>query len=817
MKVPVKWLRELVPTDLPTAEIARRLTLAGLEAESIERIGDDWENVFIGVVTGVEPHPDADRLVLATVEAGEHCLTVVTGAPNIAAGQKVALALAGARLIDPYADEKKYKTLKPGAIRGVRSEGMVCSEKELGLSEEHEGILVLEPDAPAGLSLREWLGDEVIEFEITPNLVHAFSVLGIARELAAVLDLPVTNPLVANLSALPDCSSQINIEEPELCGRFTLTVIENVTVQPSPAWLQRRLRAAGLRPINTIVDLSNYVMLEVGHPNHAFDADKIAGQRLSPRRARANERLTTIDHVERELVPDTLVIADDEQAVAIAGIMGGADSEVTEATTRILLEAAWFNPASIRATSRAIKLRTDASARFERNIDPNGASLAAARFVQLLGEIDPGARPVGYGDVYLQRRDSADLAMPYSEIQRLLGMTIPLDQAVGILQRLSFDPFVENADRPPLIRVKVPTWRNDVNLTADLVEEVARIYGYDALPETLPSGTTPRVQRSAARLVDQIAQDALVEAGLFQVQTYTMINEADLRALSVDGATVPDVLGGYPRPEYGYVRAVNPLRSDWELMRPTMLPSLLKIVAENLKFSPRAAIFETARTYQPAGLDELPDERRAVSIAMAGARDPHDLYHGQSEGLDFFDVKGAVEVLLDRLGGEQAHYLLVEHPSLHPRRAAAIELEGIQIGVLGELHPSVAGHFGIETRVAVAEIDLECFARTLFQSWNVRPVSRFQPTIQDFAIVVPATTPAGDVMQAVRQATEPLLSDIQIFDVYTGPGIPDQHKSLAFRVTLSAPNRHLEDRELEQIRKRISQSVERHVGGTLRT
>lgn len=817
MKVPVRWLREFVATDLPSEEIARRLTMAGLEAESIERIGEGWDKVYVGLVEKVERHPNADRLVLATVVAGEHRLTVVTGAPNIAAGQNVALALVGARLIDGHSEEIREKTLKVGDIRGVRSEGMVCSEKELGISDEHEGIMVLPEDAPAGLPLRDYLGDDVIEFEITPNLVHDFSVQGIARELGALLDLPVKPLATADLSALPREDERVEIADADLCGRFTMTLIENVTIAPSPAWLAQRLQHAGVRPINNVVDISNYVMLEMGHPTHPFDADKLVSDHIVVRRARPGEPIETIDHVERELSGDMLVIADREKANGIAGIMGGVGTEVEDTTTRVLLESAWFDPKGVRRTSRELKLVTDASARFQRDIDPNGASIGAARFVELLKEIDPGARPVHFADVFLRPRERRSLTFKFSEIERLLGMVIPLDESLAILRRLEFEPVAEESAQGTLITVSIPTYRNDVSLPADLVEEVARINGYENLPETLAYGRTAPVFRDPARLVDDVAQDALVEAGLFQVQTYTMIADDDLVALSARGDAIPYVLGGYPKPETDYVRAVNPLRADWALMRPTLLPSVLKIAAENLKYSERVAIFETARTYQPRGLDELPDERRAVVIVMAGKREPFGVYHTESAEFDFFDVKGAVETLLGRLGARDVTFTPVEHPSLHPQRAAAVERGGVQIGTLGELHPRVAARFGIDTRTAVAELDLEPFHTTLLENWSSSPVSRFQPIRQDFAIVVDEATPAAAVAEAIQGGAGPLATEITVFDVYRGTTIGDGKKSLAFRVTLSAPDRQLSERELDRLRERIEQTVQRRVGGVLRS
>jgi phenylalanyl-tRNA synthetase beta chain len=817
MLVPMKWLKELVPNDLTTEEIGRRLTLAGLEAEAITRLGEEWDRVFVAEVEKVERHPDADRLVLATVVAGEHRLTVVTGAPNIAAGQRVALALTGARLVDPYVEELQYKTLKPSVIRGVKSEGMVCSEKELGLSDEHEGIMILPDDAPVGLPLRDYLGDDVIEFEITPNLVHAFSVYGIARELAAILSTTVAPLERADLSDAPRHDDRVVIEDPNLCGRYALAIIDNVTIGPSPDWMQRRLNAAGMRPVNNVVDITNYVMAELGQPMHPFDADRLASEKIIVRNARPGEQIETIDHVKRELDEQVLLIADENGPVGLAGVMGGVDSEVTDETKTILLESASFDPKSIRRTARALKLPSEASARFQRGVDPNLAWPAIERFVALLREIDPGATVRYVADAYPRPRERGSVRMKLSEIERLLGMTIPTETVLDILTRLELAPMIEESEAGPVVVVSVPTYRLDINLPADVVEEVARIYGYDTLPERLPEGQAVPIFRDPARLVDRVVQDALVAAGLQHVITYSMIADEDLVKLSPNRDGIPDLLGGYARPEADYVRATNPLRADWEIMRPTMLPSLLKIVAENRKYSPRVAVFETARTYQPVALDELPDERRGVAIAMSGVRAVQSWYDGDSGELDFFDAKGAVEVMLERLGAQRVAFKPVDHPTMQPGRSAAVCLGELQIGILGEVHPRVAEAYEIEGRVAVAEIDLEVFQGTLLENWQVAPVSRFQPIRQDFAVVVEEKVAAADVEAAIRSAAGPLAGAISLFDIYRGQGIEDGHKSLAFSVTLSAPDRQLAEHEVERIRAKIEQNVRKRVGGSLRS
>ena len=817
MKVPVRWLRDLVAVDWSAAEIARRMTMAGLEAEAITVIGETWDNVYVGYVDKVEQHPNADRLKLVTVSAGEHHLTVVTGAPNIAERQKVPLALVGARLVDGHSEEYRMATLKASTIRGIRSEGMICSEKELSISDEHEGIMVLPEDAPVGLPLREYMGDEVIEFEITPNLVHAFSMVGIARELGAIAAIEPRLPSLANLSNITRDDSLLEVHATDLCPRYVGTLIENVHVEPSPAWMQQRLQAAGVRPINNIVDVTNYVMLEWGQPLHAFDRTFLHGGRIVVRRAEPDEPIETLDHVKRELNSDTLVIADADRAVGIAGVMGGVNSEIRDDTTTVLLEAANFNMKNVRQTSRAQHLRTEASARFERGVDPNLAGIATQRAVALIQEMLPDAQITSLRDVYPEPRDPFELACPRSEIMRLLGVDFPDGEVLDILSRLEFQPRIEERNGESTIVVQVPTWRSDVSIKADIVEEVARIAGYDKLPETLPVGGTVPVEIDPKRRLVSEVQDLLSGAGLQEIMTYSMINDDDLRSLSPGGEHTPERFGFFARPALALVRVTNPLRSDWELMRPTLVPSILKNAAENLKFSQRVNIFEVARVYQPRGIDELPDERQTVGILMAGQQQPNGLYSSDRD-TDFFDAKGVTEALLQRLGAADITYTPIEHPSLHPGRSAEISVSDVPVGIVGEVHPSVAAQFGISDhgRIALAEIDLVAVLETGLTELHAHPISRSQPVDQDFAVVVDEDVPAEDVRRAIASGSGALLSSARLFDIYRGPAIASGKKSLAYRVTFAAPDRQLREFEIERLRNQIERQIKRQVSGTLR-
>ncbi len=814
MKVPLRWLSEFVDTGLSVNDLAHRLTMAGLEAEKITVIGDGWENIYVGHVEAVDQHPDADRLVLATVDAGEHRLQVVTGAPNIARDQMVALALAGARLIDGHAEGQVYRTLKPSSIRGVRSEGMVCSEKELGLSDEHEGIMVLDADAPKGAPLAEWLGDTVIEFEITPNLVHDFSILGIAREAGALTDRPVATPPIYDLACSPAGPADlVTVEAPDLCARYVAVVIEGIDVEPSPAWMQRRLLAAGVRPINSIVDATNYVMLEYGQPLHAFDADRLEDGRIVVRRARPGETLETLDHQVRQLDEQMLVIADTHHAVGMAGVIGGLNSEIHDGTRRIILESANFDMKVTRRTARELKLRTDASARFERGLDPNLARDAAARATQLILDLSPGATVTAVADVYPHPLSPRPLSLPFGEIERLLGVRYDPEQVLDVLRRLGFSPEIDRGEDGKTLRVLVPTWRSDVTLAADVVEEVARVIGYESLPERLPTGQTAPVQRDPVYALQRAVRSVLTGAGGWEAVTYVAISDDDLRRLDPENT---QSTGVHPVDQSALVRLRNPLQADRSVLRPTLLPSLLTTAAENLKHERSVRLFETARIYLPAD-GELPHEVNALGIVLAGQREPLGRFSATDKSeLDFFDLKGMIEELLSRLGVNSVAFRRINSPALHPGRAAALVAGDDQIGILGELRPDRARAYGIETpRVAIAEIDLDALREIANPIPIGISVPRFLPVEQDFAIVVAEELPAADVEAALRAGAGPLATMVTLFDIYRGPQIGENRKSLAYRVTFTAPDRALTDAELGKVRERIARSL-RKIGGELR-
>lgn len=814
MNVPYRWLQDLVPVAVAPEELARRMTMAGLEAEKIERIGAEWDKVYVAEVTNVTPHPDADRLVLAEVNALDHQLTVVTGAPNIAEGQKVALALAGARLIDAYADELRYKTLKPGTIRGVRSEGMVCSEKELGLSEEHEGILVLEPDSPKGMPLQEYLGDAVIEFEITPNLVHAFSILGIAREAGAIVNTEVYQPEVADLSGVEAARDLVQIDALDLCPRYSAIVIDNVKVAPSPSWMARRLTAAGVRPVNNLVDITNYVMLEMGQPLHAFDLRNVSGEKIIVRRAEDGEVIETLDHIKRTLSSSDLLITDTEKAIAIAGVMGGVNSEVTDDTSSILLESATFDMVSVRQTARRLKLRTDASARFERGLDPELAWQANCRAAKLVMDLCPDATVRTWEDEYPNPVQPRQVSLPYSRIAYVLGMEIAQETMLDVLARLGFAPEVDE----DTLTVQVPTWRSDVTIPEDVIEEVARIVGYDALPATLITGETPAVERDPMFLLERDVRETLIGAGAYEGRTYVTVSETDVATWSL----TPTGGLAHAVEDTNIVRLRNPINAEQPILRTSLVPALISAVAENLKHEKTVRLFETGHVFIGTGSSTLPQEPTLLGLAWSGFREPFDRFNAHPDAndqMDFFDVKGAIQTVLERTGITEAVWEVANHSALHPGRTARVSVGGETLGIVGEVRPDLAVELNVnDFRLVVAELDLSKLLRAhRAAAHRAIKVDRFLPVEQDFAIVVDESTPAASVEEALRQNAGPLLTRMVLFDIFEGEQIGAGKRSLAYRLTFTAPDRAMTDAELGKVRKKIERGLKSQVGGLLRT
>ena len=841
MRVPLSWLKEFVDIVIPVEELAHWLTLAGLEVAAIERIGVEgaelpWdpEKIVIGNILEVRPHPNADRLVLADVDYGAtEPHTVVTGAPNLfpykGRGRlphplKGAFAKEGAVLYDGHAAGKVKMVLKGRPVRGVMSNAMLLSEKELGLSDDHEGILILPEDAPTGAPLRDYLGDVVFDIDLTPNLARALSILGVAREVAAITGVPLRMPEMPLGAIGPaiEGRARVTVEVPELCPRFTATLIEGVTIRPSPLWMQRRLILAGMRPINNIVDVSNYVMLELGEPSHPFDADKVADQHLIIRLARPGERLMTLDGKEHELTPDRLLVCDPRGPLGIAGVMGGAASEVSEQTTRVLLEAAIWEPTTIRRTAQALRLSSEASRRFERGVDYELPPLMQRRALSLMQQTAGGVVAEGMIDVYSRPWQTVVLDLPPHEVERILGITLSAEEIASLLRPLGFD--CEVVDAPPAagapaaapyVRVTVPSYRQDVTILADLCEEVARMYGYDRIPTTLLADELPEQRANPALEWEHKVRDVLVGSGLDEAITYSLTNMSSVARVNPADA----------QPSR-YLRLANPITSEREYLRRSLLPTLLEALALNLRENDRVLLFEIGRVYLPREGQVLPNEPRRLAIAMAGRRTPLAWLTPGAEPIDFFDLKGVVETLLARLNiGDRVRFVpLTDDPRFHPGRAARMELRAgdqaadsvLQIGVAGELHPDVRERLEINApHAAAAEIDLEQVIAHA-QPTHYRAISRYPAISQDIAVVAGLDVPAERIAAIIRTYAGPDLESLTLFDVYEGPQVGPGRRSLTYRLSFRSMERTLSDADVNKVRARIVAGLEREAGATIR-
>ena len=801
MKVSLKWLQEYIDITLPPADLASRLTMAGTEVKGMQVMGRNWENIVVGQIIAVNPHPNADRLTLPTINLGTEQQTVVTGAPNLRLGDKVAFAHVGAQLIDGHTGQ--VFLLKPAKIRGVVSTGMACSEKELGISDSHEEIMVLPAEAPVGTPLADYLGDVIFDLDITPNRPDCLSVIGIAREVAALTGQSLHLPEVSYEETASPIDQQIAVEiaAPDLCLRYCASLITGIKVAESPRWIQQRLLACGMRPINNIVDITNYVMLEYGQPLHAFDYHRIRGKRIIVRCAADGEAITTLDGVERVLSRDTLVIADAEGAVAIAGVMGGADSEVTQQTASILLEAANFNPASIHHTGNILCLPSEARARFERGIRPELTLLGLKRATQLIMQLAGGEAAKGMADVYPGRLVREPILLSAGMVNNLLGVDFSLDQIVGALASLGFD--CKPAGSASEVWVTAPYWRNDIYLVVDLVEEVARIIGYDEIPATMLSQPLPKQNPEPIISLKQEVGRILTGYGFQEVITYS------LTSLEMLNKLLPEAHPLEPMP----LRVANPMTADQEYLRPNLRANLLAALSANRRHEEGGIrLFELGKVYLPRPKD-LPDEPEMVCGILSGSR-LEKSWQVEDDLLDFFDAKGVVEGLLSQLGVE-ASFEECSDESLHPNGQAAIVVAGNRVGVVGELHPKVAQAFEISGAVYLFEINLAALLPFTIGYRMFRPIPRFPAIVRDMALVVNAEITHQKVQDIITSF--PLVNQATIFDVYAGEQVPPGKKSLAYRVTFQSPTHTLTDEEVNEVQQQILSKLSHELGATLRT
>ncbi len=863
MLVPLSWLRDYVEINLPTDELTERLTLAGLEVAGVKVVGDWWDpaTILVGRVVNVLPHPDADRLVLVDVDYGAaETQRVVTGAPNLFAYReaeslptlKVAFAREGAMLVDAYSDKRPRpkKKLKGSKIRGIRSEGMVCSELELGLSEEHEGIIILPEDAPVGLPLREYLSDEIIEIELTPDMARCLSMSGIAREVAALTNAELHLPTVDWQPTGDDQAAayvDVEIIDPELCNRYTAIVVKDVTIGPSPSWMQQRLAKAGMRPINNIVDITNYVMLAWGQPLHAFDYDVLVARAeragankptIIVQRAAAGEKFTTLDDVERTLDESMLMIADKAGSIAIAGVMGGQESEVGEQSTNILLESATFEGINNRRTAAQLKLPSEASYRFARGVPTTLNPLAARHAAELMRQYAGGRIVPGIVDAYSVEQQIPVVYTTASDTRRLLGMAVPIEQIVAALQRLDFTVKAVDevaADAPAnatfalhrdagerLVEARPPWHRLDIAIPADLTEEVARVIGYEHVGTTLIDDVLPRQRRNDLFDSEEKIRDILMGIGLQENINHPLTTPDNHEKLNAPAITT--TADGEPA---RYVHVANPSVPEKRALRRSMLVSLLENLARNLRYTDRLVTFEVGRVYLPEkGKDQLPFEDRRVSICMTGPRQSEH-FHNPAAGaerdaaneIDFFDLKGVVETLLDRLGydASRTEYRAQPDTGVFGPRCAELFVDGRAIGLIGEIHPQVRNAFGVaNARVTAAELQIVPLQKPQWELTPMQPISNYPPVVEDLAFEVREAVTAHDLQSAIQKGGDERLVAVELFDIYRGEPLATDHKSMAYRLTYQSLQRSMNEKEVTHLRKRIIKTVEAQTGGKLR-
>ena len=799
MKVPLSWLKQYVDVDLPAQDLAHRLTMAGIEVGEVEVIGG-WSEVFVGHVTGVRPHPNADRLRLCVVSTGSEELEVVCGAPNVAAGQNICFAKVGANIYNTHTE--RHEVLEAAKIRGVESQGMICSAVELGLGDDHSGIIELPEDAPVGALLDDYLGDTVLDLELTPNRLDCLSVLGVAHEVAALIGKTVKEPETNYKEAGAPITEQIDIsvESPELCRRYTASLLQGVKIGPSPQWLRDRLTRAGLRPINNVVDVTNFVMLEYNQPLHSFDYDLIKDATVIVRRARPDEMLTTLDGVERKLTAENLVIADANDAIGIGGVIGGANSEISVNTVNVLLESATFDGTNNRETAQTLGLRTEATLRFEKGLRPELAPIALRRATGLIQEVAGGTVAPGIVDVLSDEgADAPVVPLTGEKIRRMLGMEVDQKRVQETLDALGFTwEFAGESE----LKVTVPYWRNDVNIEEDLIEEVVRTIGYDSVPTTMLSSPIPFQQPVPVMgLRDQI-KDLLASEGIQEVINYPLVTLQQLEQVEqLDPANLP-------------MRVTNPMSADREYLRTTLRASLLATLAANQGHGAGPfRLFEAGRVFWPREGD-LPDERETVAGVLAGLRHEPSWLEDDSL-LDFYDAKGVVELVLNRLG-VSATYEPSDDPSFHPGRCAVIKVADAVIGVVGEVHPVVMDRLGLESpQVAAFELYLGPILAALPEGQQqFEPLPRYPSATRDLALVMPTDVDAGQVTRLILRHRGVDRADL--FDIYAGENIAEGTKSLAFHVYFQARDRTLTNEEVNRSLDGLLRILERELKVTLR-
>ncbi len=842
MELVYSWLKEYVDVGLPIVDLAHALTMLGMEVENVRLVGLpkpegdntgitfhglawDPEKFVVARVDEVMPLPNADRLVLCRLYDGREELTVLTGAPNLypfkGKGKldqplKVAYAREGAKLYDGHKPGQVLTKLKRMKIRGVESFSMICSEKELGISEEHEGVIILNNTAPEGASLVDYMGDAVFDIAILPNMIHCANVIGIAREVAAYLDKPL-KPLDTTLptDGTP-IKGKVSIEiiNNKLNPRFVVGLLQGVKAQPSPYWVQYRLRLAGMRPINSIVDATNYVMLEAGEPLHAFDYDVLVNRAggkaptIITRTPKKGEKLTTLDEIERELDDFTELVCDASGALSLAGVMGGLESEVTNQTTNVLLEGASWNFINIRKTVASQSLNSEAAYRFARNIHPALAETGVRLGLQRMASWSGGDIADGLVDAYSAPRVDPIVKISEADVERLLGIHIKAVEIAALLERLEFKCSIKG----DLVSAQSPAYRTDIGEgvvgKADVIEEVARMYGFDKIPPTRLRAELPPQRDNAAEERDRLVQDIFVSLGLQEVISYRLTSpEAEQRLYPA---------GSQPEMPH-YVEIQNPIAIEKRVLRRSLLASVLESLERNIRQRERLMLFEIGPVFLPMKNELLPDEPARLAVALSGLRHPSAWDTETPANFDFFDLKGIIEGLLQALHIDKYSIMPASHISFHPGKCALLTIGEEKIGWMGELHPKVMDNYGfLEAPVLAADLDLELLYTLSPKDFIAAPLTAYPPVIEDLAMIVPEETSSAEIEKVIYTSGGFLLKQVCLFDIFRGEQIGEGKKSMAYRLTYQAPNRTLTDKNVGKLRVRIIKQLEKELAAKVR-
>lgn len=783
MNLSMKWLSDFTKVDCTPREYSEALTMSGSKVEGYEIEGSEITNVVVGKILKIEGHPDAEKLVICQVEVGkDEPIQIVTGANNVFEGALVPVALTGSTLPNGI-------TIKKGKLRGIESHGMMCSLGELNLTINdfpyaiENGIFIIEEDCNPGDDIHSAVGlnDTTVEFEITSNRPDCLSVIGLARETAATFNTPLTikEPTVKGSGDDINNYLKVSVENTNLCSRYIARVVKNVKIGPSPRWLRERLRSSGVRPINNLVDITNYVMLEYGHPMHAFDLSYVSGNQIIVRNAKQGEVITTLDEIERPLSEEMLVICDSEKPAAIAGIMGGEHSGIMDNTNTVVFEAACFDSASVRKTAKKVGLRTESSARFEKGLDPNNCMPAIMRACELVEMLDAGEVVDGIIDVFSKAPAPVKLSLEHDWINRFLGIDVSKDYMVDVLTKIGFT--VDDNDI-----VTAPTFRIDIEHKADIAEEIARFYGYNKIPTTTLRGVACAALTPEQKF-ERTIHTTLTALGGFEAMTYSFVSPKcyDKICLATDS------------PLRNGVVITNPLGEDTSVMRTTILPSMLDVLSRNYNNRNDCAfLYEIGNEYIPTKPDELPDENPQICLGMYGKE------------FDFFTVKGVVEQLLERLNISNVSYLpCKENPTFHPGRCAQISKDDKIFGIIGEVHPQVSDNYDIGTKAYLARLDIKTLMSITDGEKQYKPLPKYPSSTRDVSVLCDKDLPVIEIDTAIRNAVGNILENLVLFDVYTGEQVPEGKKSVAYNIVMRSPDSTLSDEQLDAAMKRVVKSL----------